>query len=167
MKNLVKYLVLIVIIIPAYGVAQNNALDEYIKTFQGTPGFYFLDVKTNMFNLDEGESKNNKMIDLQVVSFEKTENAKFNPKKVYKEFNKSLDKDLYRGLVEVKSSGENVHMLVKKEGDLISEIIFMIEEENETTFLMASGTFDLEDITKLGEIKDCKGFQTLGKLCEE
>lgn len=74
---------------------------------------------------------------------------------------------MYKGLVEVKSSGENINMMVKKEGDQLSEIVIIVQEKDETTFMVATGNFDLKDIAKLSELKNCKGLQTLEKLCED
>ncbi len=171
MKNSVKINMLVFIItIPAILFAQVNPLDSYISQYDGTPGFYYMDMKTNMFNFDKkGESqiKSDNVIDFKIISFEKTDNSTFDPGKIYNDFSKNLSKDVYKGLVEVKSSGENVNMLVKKTGDQITEIIVTVQEKDEITIIVASGSFDLKDIAKLSELKNCKGLQTLEKLCED
>lgn len=171
MKNSGKIAILAFIIsIPAILFAQVNPLDSYINQYNGTQGFYYMDMKTNMFNFDEedgSQKTSDNVIDFKIVSFEETDNATFDPAKIYNDFSKTLNKDVYRGLVEVKSSGENVNMLVKKQGDRIAEIIVTVQENNETTIMVATGSFDLKDIAKLSELKNCKGLQTLGKLCED
>jgi len=170
MKNSVKIAMLVFIItIPTILFAQVHPLDSYINQYDGTPGFYYMDMKTNMFNFneDDGSPKtSDNMIDFKIVSFEQTKNATFNADKIYNNFSKSLNKDVYKGLVEVKSNGENVDMLVKKQGNQISEIVVIVREKDETTLMVATGNFDLKDIAKLSELKNCKGLQTLEKLCE-
>lgn len=170
MKNSVKIAMLVFIItIPAILFAQVNPLDSYINQYEGTPGFYYMDMKTNMFNFneDDGSPKtSDDVIDFKVVSFEQIKNVTFDAKKIYEDFSKTMNKDVYKGLVEVKSSGENVDMLVKKQGDKISEIVVIVREKDDTTLMVATGNFDLKDIAKLSELKNCKGLQTLEKLCE-
>ena len=160
-----------IIAIPGILLAQVNPLDSYIDKYEGAPGFYYMDMKTNMLDFKDKDEESTKsstnIINFKIVSFEKNENSKFDPTMIYKDFNKTLNKDVYKGLVEVKSSGENVNMVVRKEGDQLSEIIIIVQEEDETTLMVATGNFDLKDIAKLSELKNCKGLQTLEKLCED
>ncbi len=172
MKKSVKIPFFVFIIaIPGLLLAQVNPLDSFIDKYEGAPGFYYLDLKTNMFNLNDEEkglhTTQNKIIDFKIVSFEKRENSKFDPTKIYNDFNKTLKKDMYKGLVEVKSSGENINMMVKKEGDQLTEIVIIVQEKDETTLMVATGNFDLKDIAKLRDMKNCKGLQALEKLCED
>lgn len=172
MKKTIKISILALIIsLPVILFAQSNPLDSYISQYEGTPGFYYMDMKTNMFSFDENEQDSPKtesnVIDFKIVSFEKTEKAKFDPANIYKNFSKTLNADSYRGLVTVKSSGENVEMLVKKEGNQIAEIVIIVQEKDETILMVATGNFDLKDIAKLRNLKDCKGLEALEKLCED
>ena len=172
MKNSIKISFLALIIaIPGILLAQVNPLDSYIEKYEGDPGFYYMDLKTNMFNFEDEkmETPTNRtdIIDFKIVSFEKKENSKFDPNKIYNDFNKTLNKDVYKGLVEVKSSGKNINLMVKKEGDQLTEIVIIVQEKEETTLIVATGNFDLKDIAKLSKLKDCKGFQTLEKLCKD
>ena len=172
MKKTIKISILALFIsLPAILFAQTNPLDSYISQYEGTPGFYYMDMKTNMFSFDENEKDSQKtesnIIDFKIVSFEKTEKAKFDPADIYDNFTKTLNPDVYKGLIDVKSSGEYVEMLVKKEGNQIAEIIIIVQEKAETTLMVATGNFDLKDIAKLRNLKDCKGLEALEKLCED
>jgi len=173
MKRTIQISILAFIIsLPAILFAQSNPLDNYILQYEGTPGFYYMDMETNMFNFDDdnedGSQKTpDNIIDFKIISFEKNENATYDPAKIYSDFSKTLNKNVYKGLVEVKSSGENVNMLVKKQGEQIVEIIITVQEKDEITIMVATGNFDLKDIAKLSELKSCKGLQALEKLCED
>jgi len=172
MKHSVKIsFITLIIAIPGILLAQDNPLDRYIEKYDGDPGFYYMDLKTNMFNFNDedkgSQTTQNKIIDFKIVSFEKKDNSKFDPAKIYNDFTKTLNKDIYKGLVEVKSSGENVNMVVKKQGNQIAEIIITVQEKDETTLMVATGNFDLKDVAKLSDVKNCKGLQTLEKLCED
>ncbi len=172
MKKTIKISILALIIsLPAILFAQTNPLDSYISQYVGTPGFYYMDMKTNMLGFDENEKDSPKtesnIIDFKIVSFEKNEKAKFDPANIYDNFTKTLNADNYRGLVTVKSSGENVEILVKKERNQIVEIVIIAKDKDETTLMVATGNFDLKDITKLSNLKNCKGIEALEKLCED
>ncbi len=172
MKNIEKFsLLILIIVIPAILCAQTNPLDSYISKYEGTPGFYYMDMKTNMFSFEDDENGSQKspdnVIDFKIVSFEKIEKTKFDPANIYDDFTKTLNPDVYKGLVDVKSSGENVEMLVKKDGNQIDEIVIIVEEKDETTLMVATGNFDLKDIAKLKNLKNCKGLEALEKLCED
>lgn len=171
MKNIEKFSLLVLIIaIPAILSAQTNPLDSYISKYEGTPGFYYMDMKTNMFSFDEEDGSpktESNIIDFKIVSFEKVEKARFDPSNIYDNFAKTLNPDFYKGLVDVKSSGENVEMLVKKDGNQIAEIVIIVQEKDETTLMVATGNFDLKDIAKLKNLKNCKGLEALEKLCED
>jgi hypothetical protein len=161
MKTLVK-LLLVAALLPVAGFAQNNPLNSFIKKYQDQPGFYYLDLKTNMMS-DEPE----KVINLKLLSFDEKDNSSFMAKNLYNDFFNKVDKNEYKGLVEVKSSGDNVEMLVKKEGEKISEIIIAVQGDKETVLISASGSFSMKDLGKFSNLKECKGLQVLEQLCEE
>jgi len=57
--------------------------------------------------------------------------------------------------------------MVKKNGDILSEVIIMVQEDDETTLIAASGNFDLKDLAKFGNMDKCKGLKVLSELCED
>lgn len=157
-------------LVPVLLSAQSNPLDTYIAKYSLTPGFYFFDLKTNMFNPsdEEGEMTSEmSVINLKMISVDDDESPAVSSSGLYAEFYNDFKKDDYKGLVEVKSSGENVEMMVKKEDGFINEMIITIQGENETTLIVATGKFSLKDMAKFSNAKKCKGFEILGQLCEE
>jgi len=166
-----KFSLLILAIAPAILFAQVNPLDNYIEKYSNETGFYYLDLKTNMFQSSDNDKNTNpgqdEMINLKILSFEEGDNTKYNASKIYNDFVNSIEKENYRGLIEVKSSDENVEMMVKKEGNIIKEFIITIKEDKETTLVSATGNFDLKDLAKFSDTKNCKGLEVLKKLCEE
>ena len=161
MKTLIKLMAFLAFI-PFSGFAQNNPLDGMLAEYQGNQGFHFLDVNTNMMSKDIS-----KTITLKLLSFNEKENPALDADNIYREFKKRFDKSQYKGLVEVKSSGENVEMMVKQNGENISEIVITVKGETETVLIAASGNFTMSDLAKFSDVQNCKGFQVLEKLCEE
>jgi len=172
MNNLIKlFIVLLVIAIPGFLAAQSNPLDSYINKYAGQDGFYYLNLETNMFNAfnveDSKDSDFNHIINLRMLSYEEGKSTKYDASKIYQDFTAVISKDDYRGIMEVKSNGENVEMMVKKNGDMLSEVIIMVQEDDETTLIAASGNFDLKDLAKFGNMDKCKGLKVLSELCED
>ena len=149
--------------------AQQNPLDGFLAKYSGKEGVKFLELKTNMVGSEKSENEqySNKVIDLKMISIKGSGPKGNEAKNLYNEFFQEFNKDNYIGLVEVKSSGDNVEILVKKENNRISEFIIAVKEEVETTLIAASGNFDLKDLAKISEFQNCKGLQVLEKLCEE
>ena len=164
------FVILLVIGIPGILAAQSNPLDSYIEKYEGQDGFFFLKLETNLAGIEgEGnkDSEFDKIINLRMLSFEEGKSTKYDASEIYKNFIGEMGKDEYTGIMEVKSSGDNVEMMVKKNGDMLSEVILTVREEDETTIIAASGNFDLKDLAKFNNIKKCKGLEIFGKLCED
>lgn len=158
-----------VLLITSTGIfAQTNPLDNFINEHASEKGFQFLELKTNMIPEPEAdESKGDRTIYLKMISFREDESKNYQATDLYNDFFKKFDKDAYVGLVDIKSSGEHVEILVKKENQMVSEFIIAIREETETTLIAASGNFDLKNLANLSEFQHCRGLHVLKKLCEE
>lgn len=161
---------MIMALMPVLLSAQSNPLDSYIAKYSETPGFYYFDLKTNMFNPSDDEGGNDgeaSIINLKMISVDDVKNPGISSSALYDKFYKGIKKNDYKGLVEVKSNGENVEMIVKKDGNYIKEMIITIQDEEETTLIVATGNFSLKDMAKFSNAKKCKGFEILGQLCED
>ena len=171
MKSIYKIIpIIICAILPVFLSAQSNPLDGLIKKYSDQPGFYFLDLKTNILSSQRDDSTTvypGKLISIKLLTFKEGAGSQNKASVIYDQFYSIIDANAYKGLVEVKSNGDKVDMMVKKDGDKLSEIVIIIKENDETTFIAASGSFDLKDLARFSEIKNCRGLETLGKLCEE
>jgi len=164
------FVVLLVIGIPIMLGAQSNPLDSYIDKYEGQDGFFFLKLETNMAGIegeDDKDSDFNKIINLRMLSYEEGKSTKYEASEICKGFEGQVGKDDYTGIMEVKSSGDDVEMMVRKNGNILSEVIITIREEGEVTLIAASGNFDLKDLAKFNNIEKCKGLEILGKICED
>jgi len=170
MKNQ-KLFIALFLLIPFQMFAQVNPLDDLMKQYTGQSGFYFMEMKTNMFGLannDPGSTGTIQPISINVLSFREEENSAVKAGDIYNQFKSGIDMESYKGLAELKSSGDKVEMMIKKKGQgKISDIIIIINEKDEATILSASGSFNLKDLSRLNEIKNCHGLEILQQLCEE
>jgi hypothetical protein len=163
-------LLLITGLFPALLSAQSNALDGLLSKYADQPGFYFLELKTNMFSSEQetnGSPTPGKLITVKILSYEEGSSNQSNATDVYEQLRSEIDVNTYKGLIEVKSSGDKIDMMVKKDGVKLSEIVIIVRESTETTVIAASGSLDLKDIAKFSEMKNCHSLETLKKLCED
>ncbi|MEZ5083722.1 MAG: DUF4252 domain-containing protein [Bacteroidales bacterium] len=168
MKKLIILTISFLLFSAAAIFAQANPLDNFIEQYSGEKGFQYLELKTNMIPGDENnESAEERMIFLKMVLFNENGSTKYTATDIHSDFLKKFDKESYVGLVDIKSSGDQVELLVKKENQMVTEFVICICEEQETTLIAASGNFDLKNLAKLSKFKDCKGLHILEKLCEE
>ena len=119
--------------------------------------------------IEEGEKSRNQseIVYLRMLTFKESENVNKEASNVYNEFLKVFDKDVYKGLIDVNSSGEKVDMMVKKEDGKVSEIIIVIFDKTETMLVSASGNFDLKKLANFKQIENCKRLGSLKQLCED
>lgn len=161
MKTILNFLIFI-FLIPAAGFSQGDQLNRMISKYKSVEGFRYLDVNTNMIS-----NETEKVVNLKLVSFNAEKNASFTGKDLRDEFYKGFNKDQFKGLVEVKSSGDNVEMMVKKDGDQVSHIIISVLGQTETVFISVSGDMTMKDLGRFSDFENCHGLQVLEQLCEE
>lgn len=150
-------------------LSAQNPLDKMFEKYSGKDGFYFIDLKTNLMSPkdDEGNKTYDKVINLKMISFDAEQNKSYSTENLYEVFFSSVDKTRYKGVIDVKSSGENMEMLIRKEGDQLAEVIIAVQEENEITIIAAAGNFDMKDLSQFEQMQKCHGMQMINKLCEE
>lgn len=147
------------------GFGQNAAINKMISDHKGEAGVWYLQLTTNLQGQD---SENvNEALELRLISFDQKQNASLKADNLMKNFFRSVDRSEYKGLVDVKSSGDQVEIMVKKNSDKIEEMILAVEEEDGATFISAYGNFDLKDLLKMAGDSKCKSLEVLELLCEE
>ena len=158
----ILYFLLFCVVIPAGTFAQSDQLNRMIHKYKSVEGFRYLDVNTNMIS-----AETDKVVNLKLISFDAEKNTSFVSDNLRDEFYKGFNEKEFKGLVEVKSSGDNVEMMVKKEGDKVSHIIISVLGESETVFISVSGNMTMKDLGKFSDFENCHGLQVLEQLCEE
>jgi hypothetical protein len=166
MKTNISIIIAMFFILPIMLQAQDHPLDALMDNYKGQPGVYFMDMTTNMF-LDTLEGKTAKTLQLKMISFEEGSGTSLKAKDLYDSFFDRIDREDYIGLVEIKSTDEHMEVMVKKEPEGVSEFIIAVIEEKETTFIGATGNFDLKDLASLKALQNCRGLKVMEQLCED
>ncbi|MBN3036657.1 MAG: DUF4252 domain-containing protein [Bacteroidales bacterium] len=159
-----RKIVLLLLLTPWLAEGQQNPLDPLFEKYASRQDVFFFDLHTNMID-PEPERRPTSEVALRIIAVDST-TAAVSPEGILREFEKTIDRSQYKGLVEVRSGHENIDILARQQDDRIISFIVIAAEKNETLIMAASGSFLLEDILKLGEVRECRIFNALEKLCE-
>jgi hypothetical protein len=165
MKNIIK-IVLALLIIPGFVFSQSAKTEKLFEKYAEKEGFYFLKLETNLLS-SRDEIPDDGVVHVKMLAFEQEEDSGKDVSKVYKEFQKAFNNEEYSGLIDVNSKGEKVDMMVKKTDGIVSEIVLIILDKNETMLISATGNFDLKNLANFESLEKCKRLGMLQKLCEE
>lgn len=164
MKKLV--LSLLVILVPLLAIGQNSAVEDLFDKYGGKDGFTTVTINKGLLELAAGLDEDDE--ELQALAGIKTikilaveEDGGVSGVNFYNEVMGKLKKAEYEELMTVDSSDGDVIFLVKKDDDVISELILVAGSENdENALIYIAGKIKLKDVAKLsksmgvdGEIK--------------
>ncbi len=168
---------LLILTIAVFGMAtsyaQNDAISTYFDKYMDDERFDMVYISPKMFELFasmdiEGEDAQGEIMEiiqdlkgLRVLSFEGDENDASVAQGLYKEARKTIDLDSYEELIMARDGDENVHIMVKSEGDIISELFVLIGGGDEFTMLSFVGNIDLKKVGKLARMLDIDGMEHL------
>jgi hypothetical protein len=77
-----------------------------------------------------------------------------------------IDKSAYKELLIVKEKDQDVKMLARENGDIISEFLIIVSGSNENVLVQIKGNMNLKEIDQLSDSFDFKGLDQLKKLEE-
>ena len=147
---------------------QNSAVDRYFSKYLEDERFTAVYVSPKMFSMvskldiedlePEVREAISNLSGLWVLTTEIT------PEKFYAEAQQKLDTKDYELLMRVRDEGENVHIWVKDENDIIRELLLLVGGSQEFVLLSFTGTIDLKTISKLANDMDIKGVKHLDKV---
>ncbi len=152
-------------ILPGFLTAQSDPLDKLLNKYGDKPGFRYAEMETNMLSCSSENSSND--LEVKFISFKQDSTTDYNVSEIYNLFSDRIKSQSYEALAIVKSSGNNVEMLVKRKGPVISGFVVMMAEENRTLFLSTSGEFNLKDIARLKELIKSKFPEMIDKFCRD
>ena len=154
----IKYLLLAVCLFSSSLLyAQNNTFRSLFDKYENEDNVTIVSISKNMFNLIPGNIKTGnvdlknilpKIESLQIITSDKSAVKE----KMSDEFKSLIDKNKdYEELMRVKSDGSNVIFNVRKKGDLINELIMLVNDKKDFVAIQLLGNFTIEDIQKIAE----------------
>lgn len=171
-----RWSLLAIMILPLMMMAQ-NPIDKLYKKYAGKEGFTSVNISPEMFamfaemNVDtskiEGEEAKeavdmiSKMNGMKILTYEKKSAG---DDAFYKEIKDSFDFKAYKELMSVKEEETDVKFYVKRQGEMISEMLMVAEQPDETVLMNFSGLFNMKTVAKLGRSMNMHGMEHLDEL---
>jgi Domain of unknown function (DUF4252) len=171
---------LIILTIAVFGMAsayaQSDAITKYFKKYVDDERFDMVYISPKMFELFAsmdlaGEGTESEVMDivkdlkgLQILSFEGDSS---DAPGLYKEARSNIDLDGYEELLTARDGNENVHIMVKSEGSIVSELFVLIGGGDEFTMISFVGNIDLKKVGKIARMLDLGGMEHLENLDKE
>ena len=84
-----------------------------------------------------------------------------------KKFKKNIRKENYEELMIVKDGDATIDFLIKEKNGKISDLLLVVDEDNDFIILSLSGEIDLKTVAKLSDNLDLKGGKHLKKIEEK
>jgi vacuolar-type H+-ATPase subunit F/Vma7 len=144
--------------------AQNSTIDKLFDKYENEDDITVISISKNMFKMIPGMIPDNihtnniniksimhKIESMQVITSDKT-NLKEMMNSEFKSFinnNKN-----YEELMRIKDGKSNITFNVRKDGDIINELIMLINDEKHFVAIQISGHFTLDNIQEI--MKDKK-----------
>lgn len=163
-----KYLFVISFCLLTWSMNAQNAIEKYFQQYEDDNAFTSVYVSEHMFGLfmdleieDEEDAELVKIIGgLKSLHILTTDNT---PKKYYQEALSRINRSEYDVLMKVKDEETNLQFLIKKKGDVIEELLLLVEEE-EFVLMSIVGNINLKKISRLAKHVDIEGLEHLEQV---
>jgi len=153
-----KYLFLIIsLLFGSVMNAQSSAFNRLFDKYENENDVTVVNISKAMFNLIPGNINTGKVDiknivpkieSLRLITTDKSELKH----KMFADFKAIIEKDRnYEELMRIKSGKSNVNFNIKKKGEIINELIMLINEEENFVAIQILGNFLLDDIKKIAE----------------
>ncbi|MFA5419109.1 MAG: DUF4252 domain-containing protein, partial [Bacteroidales bacterium] len=161
-------------LMPAMLQAQ-TAIDKLYEKYAGQDGFTSINISPGMFQMlsdldtddsteevKEAQNVMDQLKSLKMLVYEPKEGQKFD---FMKEVKKSVNLGDYIELMSIREENTDIRFLVKKTKDgHISEMLMLVDDDNEGMIMSMTGNIDMNTISKIGKSMDVKGLENLEKL---
>ncbi|MDP2724311.1 MAG: DUF4252 domain-containing protein [Bacteroidales bacterium] len=173
-KIILSTAIMLIALMPAMLQAQ-TPIDKLYEKYAGQEGFTSINISPGMFQMlsdldtddsTEGVKEAQNVMDqlksLKMLVYEPKEGQKFD---FMTEVKKSVKLGEYLELMSIREENTDIRFLVKKTKDgHISELLMLVDDDNEGMILSMTGNIDMNTISKIGKSMDVKGLENLEKL---
>ena len=158
-------LLLSLLLVGRAGFAQDDAIGKFFGKYIDDDRFTVVSISPKMFRLmskinwdtvsPDLRQTVNKLRSLRILSTTTT------PSVFYKEALARIDRKEYEELITVRSKQDNVHFMIKENGNTISELLMISVSEDGFTLLSFVGDIDLDKLARLSSDLGIKGMDNL------
>ena len=174
MKNLIKLLSIVFIIVPMMLSAQDSSIENLYDEYVGEDGFTSVNISKEMFmllvQLDGIESGEFKEMQEALAGLNGMKILTYNrigdetSKTLNNKISNILEKGKFTELMTVKELDSDARFMLRKDGADIIELLLISREKSQTTLISFFGIIDLRSISKISKSVQIKGLENLEKL---
>jgi hypothetical protein len=145
--------------------AQDDAIGKFFGKYVDDSRFTVVSISPKMFRLlskvnwdtipSDLKQTVNRLTSLRILSTETT------PALFYKEALTRIDRKEYEELFTVRSNKDNVHFMIKEQGDVIHELLMVAVDKDGFTLMSFVGNIDLDKLSRLSTDMGIKGMENL------
>ncbi len=145
--------------------AQDDAIGKFFGKYVEDSRFTVVSISPKMFRLlskvswdsipSDLKQSVSRLTSLRILSTETT------PAAFYKEAMARIDRKEYEELITVRSDKDNVHFMVKEQGDVIHELLMIAVDKDDFTLMSFVGNIDLDKLSRLSSDMGIKGMEGL------
>ncbi len=154
-------------------------IDKLYEKYAGKEGFTSINISPEMFSLlgnidtddSTGDVQDAKMVmeqlkGLKMLAYEPKPGGSLSDKEAFmKEVRKAVPLDEYSELMAIREDGSDIRFLIRKtDGNRITEMLMIIDSEDDAMVMSMTGNIDMNTISKIGKTMNVKGMENLNKL---
>ena len=145
-----------VVLIPLLTFAQNSAVDKLFAKYGGKDGFTTVTISQGLLKmaaeLDETDEDLKALAGIKSIKILAVEDeTKVSGINFYDDVIKDLKASDYEELMTVESSDSDVIFLVKKSGNIISELILLVGGNDDNALVYLAGEINMKDVSKIAK----------------
>ncbi len=178
MKNIMRTLMTMAMVLMVYSLSAQTAIDDLYKRYAGKEGFTSINISPEMFGMLSGFDTNDssehaqeaqnvmeQLTGLKMLVYEAEDGA------INDAFMDEL-KELssvkgYSEMMSVDSEDEVIKFLAKKgEDGRVSEMLMIVMEEDEAVVMSMTGSLDMKSIQQISNSLDIEGMEKLEDIGE-
>lgn len=176
MKNtILKITIVLLALTPAFTFAQKSATDQLFTKYTDQEDFTSIELTKGLFELfseieadDEDFDEFQKAVEglesLKILAYSVEEGSYKVKEKFYDDIMATIPFGDFKELMVIKDPDANVNFYAKHENQMISEMIMIVDGDDEAVLLSMTGNIDLNSVAKLGSGMNLGGMHHLGKM---
>ena len=151
---------ILVVVFPAFIMAQNSAVDKLFAKYQGKQGITTVNISPELFQMvnamgikeiEEEDFPLDKVASVKILTIEDVEG--YEDVNFYEEIRKDLDVDDFEEVMTVNDGGEVVRMWMKVNNRSVSEFLLIVGGDD-NVLIYITGNFNMKDLEELAEHMD-------------
>lgn len=180
MKTTKLILIAMIAFLPFANFAQNSVVGSLFDKYSGNDGFTSVDISSGLFQLfaeieaddpefDDFKKAVNGIESMRLLAYsaEDEKNSVEGKNEFYDNIMKTFPFDQFKELMVVRDKDAKINFYAKHEKQMISEMIMIVNSDDEAVLMSLFGNIDLNAVAKLGSTMDIGGMEYLGKMEKE